>query len=135
MVGASAALAALLELIGIPAGLLLGPLVVGVGFAATGHKVAISSLAFRAAQAIVGVLIASALDADIVRTVADHPLLFFGSALATLAASGVLGYLLSRWQVLPGTAGVWGAMPGAATAMTLMARSFGADSRLVAVMA
>ncbi|MGN6375371.1 MAG: AbrB family transcriptional regulator [Sphingomonas sp.] len=135
MLVASAVLGGLLEIAGIPAGLLLGPLVVGIAFAATGHKVEIPGLAFRAAQAIVGVLIARALDADIVRTVAQHPLLFFGSALATLAASGVLGYLLSHWQVLPGTAGVWGSMPGAATAMTLMARSFGADARLVAVMA
>lgn len=135
MLVVSAALAALLEVLGIPAGLLLGPLAVGIAFAATGHAVAIPSTAFRAAQAIVGVLIASALDAGTVDTVAGHPLLFFGSALATLAASGVLGYFLSRWQVLPGTAGVWGAMPGAATAMTLMARSFGADARLVAVMA
>jgi len=135
LLGASACLAALIERAGIPAGLLLGPLIVGIAFAASGHKVAIPDPAFRAAQAIVGVLIASTLDADIVRTVAGHPALFFGSALATLAASAVLGYLLSRWQVLPGTAGVWGSMPGAATAMTLMARSFGADARLVAVMA
>ncbi|MGN6278696.1 MAG: AbrB family transcriptional regulator [Sphingomonas sp.] len=132
---ASTALAAAFEVAGIPAGLLLGPLIVGIAFAASGHRMAIPSSAFRAAQAIVGVLIGSALNADIVRTVASHPLLFFGSALATLAASGVLGWMLSRWQVLPGTTGVWGSMPGAATAMTLMARSFGADSRLVAVMA
>lgn len=132
---ASAALAAAFEVAGIPAGLLLGPLIVGIAFAASGHRIDIPAPAFRAAQAIVGVLIGSALDADIVGTVASHPLLFFGSALATLAASGGLGWMLSRWQVLPGTTGVWGSMPGAATAMTLMARSFGADARLVAVMA
>jgi uncharacterized membrane protein AbrB (regulator of aidB expression) len=35
---------------------------------------------------------------------------------------------------LPGTTAIWGSSPGAATAMTLMSESYGADMRLVAVM-
>jgi uncharacterized protein len=52
----------------------------------------------------------------------------------TLVASSFLGYLISRWSVLPGTTAVWGSTPGAATAMVLMADAFGADARLVAFM-
>jgi len=49
-------------------------------------------------------------------------------------ASCSLGYLLTRMQVLPGSTALWGSFPGAATAMTLMAESFGEDVRLVAFM-
>ena len=49
-------------------------------------------------------------------------------------ASSLLGYLISRWKVLPGTTAVWGSTPGAASAMVLMADAFGADARLVAFM-
>ena len=51
-----------------------------------------------------------------------------------IAASSLLGYLISRWKVLPGTTAVWGSTPGAASAMVLMADAFGADARLVAFM-
>ena len=58
----------------------------------------------------------------------------WASSLATLMASSLLGYLISRWKVLPGTTAVWGSTPGAASAMVLMADAFGADARLVAFM-
>ena len=53
---------------------------------------------------------------------------------AVMAFAAVLGVLLARWKVLPGTTAIWGSSPGAATAMVLMAEAFGADIRLVAVM-
>src|SRR5690606_37154418 len=48
--------------------------------------------------------------------------------------SSLLGWLLARQQLLPGTAAIWGSSPGAASAMMLMAEAHGADVRLVAVM-
>ncbi|CDX31650.1 hypothetical protein MPLSOD_140293 [Mesorhizobium sp. SOD10] len=57
-----------------------------------------------------------------------------GVVIATVAASSLLGWLISRWRILPGTTAVWGSSPGAATAMVLMAGAFGADQRLVAFM-
>ena len=54
--------------------------------------------------------------------------------IAVIAASSTLGWLLTRWRVLPGTAAVWGSSPGAASAMMLMAAAYGADIRLVAFM-
>jgi membrane AbrB-like protein len=47
-------------------------------------------------------------------------------------AAGLLGWLLTRWQVLPGTTAVWGSSPGAASAMVIMSEAYGADARLVA---
>jgi membrane AbrB-like protein len=41
---------------------------------------------------------------------------------------------MTRLQILPGTTALWGTSPGAASVMTIMAESYGADIRLVAVM-
>ena len=60
--------------------------------------------------------------------------LFLGVVLTVIAASSALGWLMSRWRVLPGTTAVWGSSPGAATAMVLMAEAYGADAQLVAFM-
>jgi membrane AbrB-like protein len=51
-----------------------------------------------------------------------------------VAISSLLGWLMTRWQVLPGTTALWGTSPGAASVMTIMAESYGADVRLVAFM-
>jgi hypothetical protein len=56
------------------------------------------------------------------------------TVLVIIATSGVLGWLISRWQVLPGSTGVWGSAPGGASVMMIMAGAFGADARLVAFM-
>lgn len=130
----SAALAALLEVARLPAGLLLGPMIAAILFAARGRPMPVPPLLGRAGQAIVGVLIATAFTRDLVRAVADRPLLFLATTAATLGASTAIGLFLTRRQVLPGTVAVWGSMPGAATAMTLLAREHGADPALVAVM-
>lgn len=133
LVSGSAAAAALLEGAGLPAGLLLGPMLVAVALAATGNGVALPAAASRGGQAVVGCLVASAFTGDLFRAVAAHPWLFAGTTAATLGVSVGIGWGLARLQVLPGTAAVWGAMPGAATSMVLMARDAGADWQLVAV--
>lgn len=130
----SIVLAALLEAARLPAGLLLGPMIAAILFAARDRPMPVPPLVGGAGQAIVGVLIATAFTRDLVRTVADRPLLFLATTVATLGASTAIGLFLTKRQVLPGTVAVWGSMPGAATAMTLLAREHGADPALVAVM-
>ncbi len=134
LIALSAVIAGVLELVGLPAGLLLGPMIAAVVLAVRGWSLTVPTSAFRGAQAAVGTLIAGSITTGIVATVADHWPVFLMVNFVTLAASSVLGYLLSRWQVLPGTVAVWGSTPGAASAMVLMAQAYGADSRLVAVM-
>ncbi len=134
LVVASAAGAALLEWIGLSAGLLLGPMLAAIAFSARGAGLSLPRPLFVCAQAVIGCLIAGTLDlGTFARVVAEWPL-FLGVTLATLAASSLLGYLLSRWHVLPGSTAIWGSMPGAASAMVVMADAFGADERLVAFM-
>lgn len=134
IVAISAAVGGVLQIAGIPAALFLGPLAGGIVAGVNNATVRVPIWPYRAAQGIVGILIARALTTQILVTFwADWPL-FVSVVLSVLAASSLLGFLISRWQILPGTAGVWGASPGGATAMVLMAEAFGADARLVAFM-
>jgi membrane AbrB-like protein len=41
---------------------------------------------------------------------------------------------MARARIFPGTTAIWGSSPGAASVMTLMSQSYGADMRLVAFM-
>jgi membrane AbrB-like protein len=130
----SALLAGLLEAAQLPAALLVGPMLAGIAAGVNGATVRPPRLAFNAAQAVVGCLIAASIVPEIFSSfLAEWPL-FLGVVLATLLSSSLLGYMISRWKVLPGTTAVWGSTPGAASAMVLMADAFGADTRLVAFM-
>ena len=130
----SALLAFLLELAGFPAALLIGGMIAGVVLGTNGATVRVPAPVLNCAQAMVGCLIAASLSPESLPAfLRDWPILL-GAVLATLAGSSLLGWLISRFQVLPGTVGVWGSAPGAATAMVLMAGAFGADQRLVAFM-
>ncbi|PZO81877.1 MAG: ammonia monooxygenase [Mesorhizobium amorphae] len=134
LVACSAGLAVLFHAIGLPAPFLLGPMIVAVVAGVNGAEVRPWRPLFSAAQAVVGVLIALSVEWRILEFLVADWALIGGAVLATVAASSALGYLISRWGVLPGTTGVWGSAPGASTAMVLMAEAFGADARLVAFM-
>ena len=82
------------------------------------------------AQGVVGCLIAKMVPLSIVGDVLGHWFLFSVGVLAVVAISSLLGWLMTRWQVLPGTTALWGTSPGAASVMTIMAESYGADVRL-----
>ncbi len=130
----STLLTALLFVAGLPAPLLIGPMVAAIAGGACGLTIRVGRAPFAAVQALLGCMIAGTVTPDIVATVlADWPL-FLGLVLATLLASALLGWLLCRGRVLPDTTGLWGTSPGAAVAMVVMADAFGADVRLVAFM-
>jgi membrane AbrB-like protein len=134
LIAASAILATVLELVGLPAALLLGPMIAGILVAINGGAVRAPRLPVVAAQAVVGCLIARAMTADIALAfLRDWPL-FVGVVLVIVATSGLLGWGIARFGVLPGSTAVWGTSPGAAQAMMLLAGEFGADARLVAFM-
>ncbi len=130
----SFAFAYVLELAGLPAALLLGPMAGAILLGLAGGAVKLPRLPYIGAQSVIGCLIAGAITPAIVSDVASNAPILFGVVSAVLAASAGLGWLISRWQILPGSAGVWGSAPGGATAMVLMAEAFGADARLVAFM-
>jgi membrane AbrB-like protein len=130
----SAILALLLEMAGLPAALLLGPMIAGAAVGCAGGSIQISRLIYFGSQAVIGCLIARSVTSTIVLTFIEEWPLFLGVTLVVVGASSLLGWLINRWSMLPGTTAIWGCSPGAATAMMLMAPSFGADARLVAFM-
>ncbi len=130
----SAGLAALLLWLHAPAALMLGPLVAAIVVASNGARLRLPLTPFVLAQGIVGCLIAKMVPLSIVGDVLSHWFLFTVGVIAVVAISTLLGWLMTRWQVLPGTTALWGTSPGAASVMTIMAESYGADVRLVAFM-
>src|SRR5262245_39866092 len=111
----SAGLAALLLWLHAPAALMLGPLVAAIVVASNGGKVRMPLTPFVLAQGIVGCLIAKMVPLSIVGDVLRHWFLFSVGVLAVVAISTLIGWLMTRWQVLPGTTALWGTSPGAAS--------------------
>lgn len=123
-----------LEQFQLPAALLLGPMLVAIVFAAGDKPVVIARPLFYLAQGVVGCMIARAMPPAIFVEIGANWPLFAAAIFSVIIASALSGWLLTRWQVLPGSTAIWGSSPGAAAAMTLMAESYDADVRLVAFM-
>jgi membrane AbrB-like protein len=134
LIACSVLLAVVLEMAGLPAALLLGPMIAGILVGSNGGSIRAPRLPVLAAQTVVGCLVARAITGDIVLAFLKDWPLFLGVVLVIVATSGVLGWMMARFKVLPGTTAVWGTAPGAASAMMVMAGAFGADARLVAFM-
>ncbi|UJX41750.1 AbrB family transcriptional regulator [Desulfovibrio sp. JY] len=118
----------------LPAALLIGPMLAGIVMALCGGDIALPRAPYILAQTVVGAFISRAATPDILPSFLSRWPLFLAVVLATIAASGVLGWLLYRRHVMPETTGIWGTSPGGATAMVVMAEANGADARLVAFM-
>ncbi|MGO9174394.1 MAG: AbrB family transcriptional regulator [Rhodomicrobium sp.] len=130
----SAAFAAALHWAGMPAAFFLGPMAGGVILGVYGGTVRVPPLPFTAAQAIMGLFIASAITPAILRSfIKDWPV-FLGAVFSILGAASLLGWTMARSRVMPATTSIWGCWPGGAGAMVVMAAEFGADARLVAFM-
>ena len=123
-----------LELVRLPAALLIGSLAAAALLTAADIEVSVPLPLFYGAQAVVGLLIARAIKLSTLAEMGRDWPTFAGGVLSVVGVSAALGWLLARLRILPGSAPVWGSFPGAATAMTLMAEGYGADVRLVAFM-
>lgn len=134
LVAASIGLAVLLLSVHAPAALLLGPLIASMAIASGGAQLRLPLTPFVFAQGIVGTMIAKMVPLSIVGDVVSHWVLFTMGVLSVVAVSSLLGWGMTRLQMLPGTTALWGTSPGAASVMTLMAEAYGADPRLVAIM-
>jgi membrane AbrB-like protein len=132
----SALLVAFLELFSLPASLLIGTMVAAIVLALTVGKgqLRVPFWPLQFGQVLVGLLMARNITPDILGTMAKDAPLFLLFILSAIAIATGLGWVLTRWQVLPGTTAVWGSSPGGASAMVIMSEAYGADSRLVAFM-
>ncbi|QLF69945.1 AbrB family transcriptional regulator [Peteryoungia desertarenae] len=134
LVAVSLAFSVALYLTHMPGALLIGPMAAAIVVATNGARLAVHRIPYIASHAMIGCIIARSLDLDTLGTVVRDWPVFLVTVSAVIAASGLLGYLLARAEILPGTTAIWGTSAGAASAMVLMAESHGADARLVAFM-
>lgn len=134
LIGLSAGLGVLLFWLHAPAALMLGPLIAAIVVAAAGGRVHPPLTPFVLAQGLIGCLIAKMVPLSIMGDILAHWQMFTFAVLFVVAVSSFLGWLMTRLQLLPGTTGLWGMSPGAASVMTIMSESYGADVRLVALM-
>src|ERR1700689_3638217 len=123
-----------LQLMHLPAALLLGAMAAAILVAVFDGKLAVPHWPFVLAQGLIGCLVARSIGPSILVTMVHQWPLFLAGVCSVLLISTSLGALLARWKVLPGTTAVWGSSPGAATVMVLMSEGFGGDPRLVAFM-
>ncbi|MBY5339789.1 AbrB family transcriptional regulator [Rhizobium leguminosarum bv. viciae] len=132
----STALVVFLELFALPASLLIGPMVAAIALALTigKGKLRVPFWSLQFGQVLVGLMMARTITPDILGTMAKDAPLFLLFIFSVIAIATGLGWLLTRWQVLPGTTAVWGSSPGGASAMVIMSEAYGADARLVAFM-
>jgi uncharacterized protein len=123
-----------LELLHLPAALLLGAMGAAILIAVLDGKLVVPQWPYVFAQGLIGCLVARSVGPAILVTMVRQWPLFLTGVCSVLLISTSLGVLLARWKVLPGSTAVWGSSPGAATVMVLMSEGFGGDPRLVAYM-
>jgi uncharacterized protein len=134
MIALSAVFVLLLEMLHLPAALLLGPMAAGIVLTISAGAVRVPQPPIIVAQAVLGCMIARNIPVSIIGEIAREWPIFVAAILSVSVASTALGWLLMRMRVLPGTTAIWGSSPGAATIMTLMSEAYGGDIRLVAFM-
>jgi membrane AbrB-like protein len=130
--GLSALFSGLLTWMHLPAALLLGSMIASILIESGQAGLRVPDLLFSVAQGLIGCMVASAVTPSTLHAFAGQWPVFLTVVLAIIAFNAILGWAVSRFGFLPGTTAVWGFLPGAASAMMIMAESHGADVRLVA---
>jgi membrane AbrB-like protein len=118
----------------LPAALLIGPMIAAIILETGNAQIRLPKSAFYLAQGIIACMVARTLTADILHALAHQWWLFLLIMLIIIAFNCMVGTVMSKMGLLPGTTAIWGLLPGAASAMMLMAEAYGADARLVAFM-
>ncbi len=130
----SAILISFLKYTELPAAILLGSMISGIIISIKGGTIRVPRLYFYFSQAVIGCLIAEMIIIDIFADLLRQWPMFLGIICSILLASYVLGFGISKCNLLHHTTAFWGLLPGGSSVMILMADAFGADSRLVAFM-
>lgn len=120
--------------LGLPAALLLGPMIGGIVFGVNAARLTVPSAPYLGAQAVIGAMIAGSITPSILVTFSHQYLLFCLVVFGTLLGAAGIGWLISRTGLIPGASAVYGTSPGAAGAMIVLGEAEGADARLVAFM-
>ena len=130
----SAALAWAWGASGMPAALLLGPMIAGIVFGVNGAGVKVPRLPYIGAQGVIGAMVGTVITPAIASSFAHDWLLFCVVMGATFLGAAALGWFISRRGIIPGATAIYGTSPGAASTMVLMGEAGGADAQMIAFM-
>ena len=119
---------------GLPAAFLVSGLLTALAFSLWGAPIRLPRKTLAGVQALIGCQVALLMDQTILHSLAQHWGVILLTVFAATCAGALVGWLLVRYQVLPGTTAAWGTSPGGAAAMISMAAESGADIRVVAFM-
>jgi uncharacterized protein len=135
LVGGSSLAGLVAQSTGLPAGWLVGPMLVALAVALAWEKhPTVPRWGRIASLAVVGGVLASAFRPSVLPLVASHWLPVILIVCATLILSLAAGMLLSSLAHLDRKTAALGTLPGAASGMLAMSDPLGADARLVALM-
>ena len=124
----------LLNILRLPAALMLGPMLAGIIMGCRKSGLAVKPPFFKGAQTIVGCMIAASISPRVLEVFLHDWWLFIIIVLLAIFASSFLGYLLARFKIIPLSTAILGFTPGAASTMVILAAEFGDDLRMVAFM-
>lgn len=124
----------LLEMLNIPAALLLGPMLCGIAMGVLGAKIRMPRVYFKLSQGVIGCLIAHSMTLAILFEILQIWHIMLITTVVTLLLSVIVGAISVRFGGLPGSTAAWGTSPGGASTMVVMAEEYGADVRVVATM-
>ena len=134
LIAVSFLVTAFLSWAGLPAALLLGPMISSIIFGLSDSGLRLPPLALFAGQAIIGCMVARVLEPNLLGFFANEwPKVLLGVAV-TVFSGGMVGFLMARYSSLPALTSAWGSAPGAAAVMVVYAGEFGADMQMVALM-
>lgn len=121
-----------LQALHVPAGLLLGPLLLGALAGMQGASVRVPRSAHQLAQGIAGCLIALHIDPDVLSRAADLWPVLLVFVVLTFVAACATGAIAAVWTGIDREVSVWGFLPGMAGTVIAIAHERGLDSRMVA---
>ena len=119
---------------GLPAALLMGPMMGGIVFGVNGVRLDVPRWPYIGAQAVIAAMVSASITPAIVVSFTHDSVLFCLVIAASVLGAAAIGWQISRSRLIPGATAVYGTSPGAASAMVLLAEAQGADARLVAFM-
>lgn len=124
----------LLRALHVPGAVLLGPMLVAMGFALSGAGLQLKPAIFLPVQAVLGCMVASVVSWDLLKLIADHWAVVLAVNVLSIAAASVIAVVFTRRGWLPGQSAIWGLSPGAASTMMMLGEQRGADPRVIALM-
>jgi uncharacterized protein len=134
LVAGAAASSVVLRALHVPGAVLLGPMLVAIGFALSGVELKLKPGLFLPVQAVLGSMVASVVSWDLLRLIEDHVVVVLVVNVLSIVAASVIAAVFTRRGWLPGQSAVWGLSPGAASSMLMLGERHGADPRVIALM-